>query len=56
MTETRLVLRILVLAALVIALICAATPRTILGADWDTWTVGALLGWALEPLLTVRAA
>jgi hypothetical protein len=49
--STRLiVLRVLVVSALVIALICVVAPTTVLGAGPFAWTLGALVGWAAEPL------
>lgn len=45
------VLRLVVVALFVIALICAASPTTILGAGWFVWTSAGLILWAGEPIV-----
>jgi hypothetical protein len=46
-----LIIRILAVAGLVIAAICAAGHTTILGADWPIWALPAFALWAAEPVL-----
>lgn len=47
-------MRVLMLIALilaVLALICAAVPRTILGADWSVWLCAAFVAFFLDLLI-----
>jgi hypothetical protein len=43
--------RLLALGCFVVALVCAASPTTVLGAGWYVWTSAGLIAWVGEPLL-----
>ena len=48
------VLRILAVACLILALVCAAVPTSVFGVGWFVWTSAGLIAWALEPLILIR--